>query len=477
MNDLRRLSIAILLGLMALARTAYADDPLAITRRLPEHQATNVCADMQLKLTFNRPPTLGRAGKIRIYNAADDQLVDELDVGIASDQQSYNIGGNVLHAWPVIVDDKTATIYPHNNKLAYGKTYYVQIDAGVFGDGTGPFAGYSGKADWTFSTKAAAPRADSQRVVVAADGSGDFATVQGAVDWVPQDNATPRTIFLRKGIYREIVSFTAKNNITFLGEDRDATVVCYSNNNTFQPNLANPQAPFSGSSYRRGVFMGFNSSGVALANFTVRNTTPKGGSQAEAVIFKEWRGQAGPNNSQTILTHMSLYSYQDTLQITGKGYIADTYIEGDTDFMWGDGPCYFGNCHLRTLTNGTSMTQTRNPATHRGFVFVDCTFDGAPGVTTASLGNGSGASEIALINCRLGTMLRPEGWNSRGAANLEFNTTTLDGKPYDMSRWPAWVKHLDKEKDAETIANYRNPTWVLDGWTPAPPTLDSAAPR
>jgi pectin methylesterase-like acyl-CoA thioesterase len=170
---------------------------------------------------------------------------------------------------------------------------------------------------------------------------------------------------------------------------------------------------------------------------------------------------------------MSLYSYQDTLQITGKAYIEDTYIEGDTDFMWGDGPCYFTRCTLKTLTNGTSFTQTRNPADRRGFVFVDCKFDGAPGVATANLGNGSGASEIALIDCALGDMLRPEGWNSRGASNLEFNTTQMsDGKPYDMTRWPAWVKHLEKEKDAETIANYRNPTWVLGGWSPRiPPDL------
>ena len=169
-----------------------------------------------------------------------------------------------------------------------------------------------------------------------------------------------------------------------------------------------------------------------------------------------------------MLAHMNLKSYQDTLQITGKAYLEDVYIEGDTDYMWGDGPVYFLRCTLKTLNNRTSFTQTRNPASHHGFVFVECIFDGAAGVTTATLGNGGGTSEVALIDCRLGKMLAPQGWNSRGANNLEFHTTNLaDGTPYDMSGWPEWVKHLSAEKDAEPIARYRDPAWVLDGWKPA----------
>jgi pectinesterase len=70
-------------------------------------------------------------------------------------------------------------------------------------------------------------------------------------------------------------------------------------------------------------------------------------------------------------------------------------------------------------------------------------------------------------------MLTPLGWASRGANNSEFNTTNLaDGTPYDMSNWPDWIKHLTMDKDADAIANYRNPSWVLEGWTPATqPTL------
>ena len=438
--------------------------------RQPAQGAAQVCIDTHLTLTFDAPPALGTAGALRIYDAADDQLVDSLDLSLPTNQQTYVIGGSSLHAYPAIVSDKLLTIYPHNNKLTYARKYYVQIDPGVITIDGAPFAGIAGKTDWTFSTRRSAPSADAERLTVAADGTGDFATVQGAVDFIPEHNARPRTILIRKGLYTEIVCFNAKDHVTFLGEDREQTVVAYPNNNNFQPNMAAPQNLYGGASYRRGVFMGLNSTDVALENFTIHNTTKKGGSQAEAVIFKEVRGQGEQNRSQTILAHLNLKSYQDTLQITGKAYVEDVYIEGDTDFMWGDGPVYFLRCTLKTLNNRTSFTQTRNPATHHGFVFVDCTFDGAAGVTAATLGNGSGASEIALINCKLGKMLTPEGWNSRGANNLEFHTTNLaDGKPYDMSAWPEWVKHLSAAKDADQIAHYRDPAWVLDGWKPTPP--------
>jgi pectin methylesterase-like acyl-CoA thioesterase len=484
-KDMKNLRFFGVFGLISLLLAARAPAQPAATGRMPDQNAQSVCVDTHLALAFDAAPAVGTSGQIRIYDSADNRLVDTVEVGLPTNQQSYEIGGTPLHAYPVIIQDRTAVIYPHHHSLAYHKTYYVQIDPGALTIGGVPFPGIAGTDGWVFSTKAAPPAAGSDRVVVSADGTGDFATVQGAIDFVPENNAKRLTIFLRKGVYTEIVSFGAKDNITFLGEDRRQTIVTYANNNNFQPNTAAPAGQqFGGTSYRRGVFMGFNSAGVVLANFTVRNSTPNGGSQAEGVLFKEVRNQAGPNRSQTILTHMNLYSHVDTLQITGQGYIADTYIEGDGDYMWGDGPYFFIRSHFHGLKNGSSFTQPRNPATQHGFVYVDSTFDAAEGVDRAFLGNGGGSSEVALIDCVLGNAFPPTGWAGRGAAhNAEYHLTKLsDGQPFDTRQWPASVRHFDKEKDAETIANYRNPTWVLGGWTPAlapliltPPSATTAA--
>ncbi len=274
------------MGMAALLLMGTAAFAMPVLSRQPAPGAAGVCVDTHLTLAFDRPPAVGTAGTVRIYDAADDMLVDTLDVGVPANQQIYEIGGSSLHAYPVIVSGNTATIYPHHHKLAYGRKYYVQIDQGVLSLDGAPFTGIGGKTEWFFSTRRSPPAADAERLTVATDGTGDFATVQGAVDFVPENNRTPRTIFIKKGLYTEIVCFTGKNHVTFLGEDREQTVVAYANNNTFQPNLATPETPFAGSSYRRGVFMGLNSSDVALVNFTIHNATNKGGSQAEAIVFK-----------------------------------------------------------------------------------------------------------------------------------------------------------------------------------------------
>lgn len=57
------------------------------------------------------------------------------------------IGGftDAFHFYPVIIRDSTATVYPHNNLLEYGRTYYVEIDPGVLVLKDGGFNGISGK--------------------------------------------------------------------------------------------------------------------------------------------------------------------------------------------------------------------------------------------------------------------------------------------------------------------------------------------
>ena len=229
---------------------------------MPDSNAKAVPPDTHLNLTFNAPPGYGTAGEVRIYDAADNHLVDTID---AAGPQKYTIGGTAYNAFPVLISGNTATIYPHNGSLAYNKTYYVQMDPGVLKSGAGDFAGFSGNTAWIFTTKAAPSAADSAKLVVAADGTGDFATVQGALDFIPRNNAKPVTIFIRKGTYAEILCFSNKSNITFLGEDRYDTVLGYPNN----PRLN------QGSASNRGVMQVNTAMGIALVNLTHARHDPQ----------------------------------------------------------------------------------------------------------------------------------------------------------------------------------------------------------
>src|SRR5262249_48625778 len=143
----------------------------------PADRATGVNPDVQLKLTFKEAPKVGASGKVRIFDASDDRLVDTLDLSIpsgptkpvdaavrakdylafpypyartsrptnrdtkpgtpsagaiptSSEYQLTIIGGftDGFHFYPITVEGNTATIHPHHDLLEYGKTYYVQVD-------------------------------------------------------------------------------------------------------------------------------------------------------------------------------------------------------------------------------------------------------------------------------------------------------------------------------------------------------------
>ncbi len=488
--------------------------------RFPENNARNVNPDTHLRLTFQSAPALGGSGQIRIYDAKDNHLVDLLDLSIppgptaptpspdaaytpvayqyvsghftnantrpgtpsgqaAPEPGNYQrtiIGGftDAFHFYPVIIHDQTATIYPHNNLLLYGKTYYVEIDPGVFVLNKVNFPGILGKTGWRFSTKRLPPSIDSQWIVVSGDGSADFNTVQGAIDFIPDNDKNSVTVFIRKGKYEEIVYFRNKANITILGEDRDNVNVFYANNEILNPhpvNIKTNEVPGTFPS-RRAAFAVDHCKGIHLVNLTIM-TTAYG--QAEGLLL---------NGQEIIVSHVSIVGSGDALQSNGPAYFANTSIVGDGDTILGRGPAFFHQCDLSSI--GPFMW-IRNTADNHGNVFVNCKFhtrgSGQTVIARAPINGGKNYpySEAVLINCQLAG-IDPVGWGPIGdASNLhywEYNSTNLsDGRPADVSRRHPASRQLSKEEDGGIIAKYQDPSYVLGGWTPKMAPLILSQPQ
>jgi polygalacturonase/pectin methylesterase-like acyl-CoA thioesterase len=479
------------------ASVAVISPSLSPAAQVPALNATSIIPDTRLTLTFNQPVAVGLSGTIRIYDTANPTTpVDTIDLTAANalmktlragstistqllPVQNKTVGGLTnFNYYPITVSGSTVTIYPRNNVLGYGKTYFVTIDAGVFVDSSGlSFAGISSPTGWRFSTKTAGPLSTATTLVVAADGSGDFNTVQAALDWVPAANTTPRTIYIRKGTYFEQVYFNAKHSLTILGEDRAQSVIIYPNNNTFN-NVSG--------SYHRMVFQADRANNLVVANLTVKNSTPKGGSQAEALILN------GTTTAQAIVTNVDLFSYQDTLQINGQGYVASSHISGDVDFMWGSGPCFFTGCEITALTSNAYYTQIRNGSAGHGYVYYRCTLNGATGVSGMNLARidpavsgGFPYSEVVWLDCVMGTAtgstystpVGAAGWllnntpdqTAASAPNVhfwEYNSHYSDGTPLNVASRIGASRQLTLANDATTISNYSTPSYVLNGWTP-----------
>jgi pectin methylesterase-like acyl-CoA thioesterase len=358
-----------------------------------------------------------------------------------------------------------ATIYPHNNVLEYRHEYIVQVDSGVFTLASGVFAGFTTYDAWRFSTKPAPPPANTARIVVSADSSGDFNTVQGAVDFVPNNPPQRVTIFIRNGTYEEIVFFRNKANLTIRGEDRDKVQVGYGNNSAFNPPMPGPS--------RRCAFSVYNSTDIELANFSVNNYFF---GQAEGLLI---------SGSRNIVSHMNIKGSGDALNQRGPVYLTDSLIVGDGDTILGVGPAFFLRCEIRSV--GPFMW-IRNTEANHGNVFVDCTFTAIdrplplgpssrpiqPSHVLARLPNNHGLNypyaEAVLIDCRLNGV-SPAGWgpiddDTSRIHFWEFHSTDADGHPVDVTERHPVSKQLTEPRDAEIIANYSDPAFVLSGWTP-----------
>lgn len=486
--------------------------------QVPSNGENGVNPDTHLVLHFKSKPELGGAGKIRVYEALSGNVVDSLNLSIPAGptepnrervpyiQSPYQYGPSTLtnantkpgtpsggadpnsdeyqltiiggftdafHFYPIIVDDTMATIYLHHNLLEYGKEYYVEIDSGVLNVPDASFSGISGKSVWSFSTKPDPALTKENRITVSADGSGDFNTIQGAIDFIPDGPHERITIFMKNGVYEEIVYFRNKTNVTFLGESREGVIVQYANNEVFNPhptNIANNELK-GAFPYRRAVFAVDNSSGIQLVNMTIKSLNDKP-AQAEGLLI------IGEEN---LVKNVTIHGSGDALQVNGSTYFEDIQLKGFGDNVLGRGPSFFRNSEFISFY-GPHMW-IRNTEENHGNVFINCTFrmEGDRETTIARTNDnrkeGYPYAEAVLINCKLHG-IKPEGWgiDGKGISNIhywEYNSVNLDdGQSIDASQRHPISRQLSLSEDSAIIENYMNPAYVLGGWSPK---LDSIA--
>jgi pectin methylesterase-like acyl-CoA thioesterase len=443
--------------------------------------SASACVDTPLTITFGAVPTLGTTGSITVHNA-DGSVADRIDL---ADPASFTetVGGATDEAgnphsfsyYPVIITGDTATIYLHH-ELAYGRAYYVTVDPTVFT--AAGFTGVSGPRAWRFTTTRRHPGPNARVITVDSRGRGEFCTVQGAVNAIPDNNAIPRIIKVADGTYTELDWVApGKPLITVQGQSRSGTVIQYANNNAL--NSANTTDVCARQAIP--VHDDFNcwrsnfsveANDFTLRNLTLLNTTPFGGSQAEA-----FRGNA----DRITLNRVSLLSYQDTIRLQGLGYVTDSYIQGDVDFTWGVGTVFWTHDELKSMHAGY-VTQIRNRQGQNGYVFYHDTLTHAAGVADGSVYLARidptvyPYSQAVYIDTTMDSHISPAGWllNNAdcGAAThvqfWEYGSVTPQGQPVDTSQRLACSRQLT----AAQAAQWSDPAFVLGGWVP--PTVNAA---
>ena len=425
--------------------------PMKATSVAPWPGRESLCTDTTLSIDFDRKPAIGKTGRIRILDALG-AVIDTIDM--AANPQSKNIGGTSFNYFPIRIDGNRAEIELHKQLPLNGK-YSVTIEPGVIVDAAAgaPWTGFADTTEWTFRTKTAGPSSDTTILTVSPDAFSDFCTIQAAIDFVPTNNTRPVTIDVQPGVYNEINYIaSSKPFITVRGADRDTTIVQYPNNATL--NAGNSRAMF-----------GVDAPDFTLENITLWNTTAKGGSQAEA-----FRG----NNQRIFLNHVNLKSFQDTLLLQGRAMVNDSYIEGDVDFLWGNGTVFIQDSELRAVTSGGYYTQIRNVQNQNGYVIVRSKLTAPEGVTGVYLSRIDPTvfpySQVAFIDCIMGPHIIPAGWllnNATTAPNVQFweygsKDLAGSGSPLNTSQRALFSRQLT----AAEAAKWSDAAFVLDGWNP-----------
>lgn len=478
----------------------------------PQNNEQNINPDTQLKLIFPTPPTLGMSGIIYIYEASSNTLIDSIDMSIPpgpknsrtpapydkmvykndpwdpangytranpppvlppleSQYQRKYIGGtkesDVYHFYPVLIDENTAIITLHQ-QLEYDKTYYVRVDKGIFS--------YMGKDslmithdhEWKFSTKKSSPALEVNQFVVAADGSGDFNTIQGALEFIPDNHSSKMRLLIKNGTYYEIIYVRNKKNVIILGENRDSVIIAYPNNGFLnaRPTTGSREEMISKFRNRRSIFALDNCNDILLINLTIFSIGDAP-AQNEGLLIK---------GDRNIVFNVTIVGSGDALQANGNIYIENSSIKGFGDNVLGHGAVFFKNCDFIS-TYGPHLW-VRNSKENHGNVLLNCTLRTVGNIETV-IARAPGSqnysfpyAEAVLINCKLHG-IRPEGWGQVGPdkSNLrywEYNSRSLtDESPIDVSQRVSYSKQLTLKNDSLTIANYSNPSYILDGWIPS----------
>ena len=296
------------------------------------------------------------------------------------------------------------------------------------------------------------PQVYPSSFTVAKDGSGNYKTIQEAINAVRDLSQQQVKILIKNGTYYEkLVIPTWKTNISLIGESRDSTII--SNDDYSGKLYKNGNDP-----YGKDKFSTFTSYTLLVEgndfiaqNLTIRNTAGRVG-QAVALHV---------SGDRCKVENCVLSGNQDTLYTatsSSRQYYKDCYIEGTTDFIFGEATVVFQNCVIKSLVNSYITAASTRPGQKFGYVFLSCKLIADTAAKKVFLGRPwRPYAKTVFINTEMGAHILKEGWdNWKNPANektvlyAEYNST---GPGADISSRVKWSRQLTRKEAQEYTLN------------------------
>ncbi len=292
-------------------------------------------------------------------------------------------------------------------------------------------------------------------IVVAKDGSGDYTSIQAAIEASKSFPYDRITIFIKKGIYHEKVFVPACNTkISLIGEDKDSTIISY--DDYFKEINKGPNSTF----YTATLWVQGND--FSAENLTIENTAGPVG-QALAISVEADRCS---------FKNCKFLGNQDTVYLAGehfRDYFISCYIEGTTDFIFGEATALFEKCTINCKADSYITAASTPQNVKYGFVFKNCTLQAMPGVERVYLGRPwRKYARVVLMNCMMGNFINKEGWSNWKGTDSDKTAFYAEykskGKGADIKDRVAWSHQLTEAQAKEyTIKNIFS---GLEDWDP-----------
>ncbi len=316
---------------------------------------------------------------------------------------------------------------------------------------------------------------NAQRIIVDANGKGDFKTIQAAINSLSDKSGTVRTIFIKKGIYKEKV-FIEKNNIILEGEDKEQTVLSQT--------IARDEWRCSNNDDWGVATLNLKGSDITLKNMTITNSygfdndkeitiaCASDTAKHEKKVRKDGHQMALRSFSTTRLKVINcvLKAFGgDTVSPwnveAGMFYFKDCTMEGGVDFYCPRGWAYAENCKFIAHTGPASIWHDGSKYEDSKTVLKNCSFEGYSGF---KLGRYHKDAQFYLIDCSFAKEMADEAiyrvpttntiqWGER----IYYFNCHRNGGDY---KW--FANNLEKAA-GNPDANNINANWVFkDKWNP-----------
>lgn len=432
----------------------------------PDAPSSAVCVDAPLAVEVGSGASLGTSGLIQVFKK-DGTLVDKIDMAdiakvtiledgtmVPKEKINYVVDKDtkevtyasvyntfmdaipcsgyyrIVHYTPLRIKGNQLQIKLHGGVLAFSQSYYLTMDPEVIDGHAGIAAG-----EYEFTTKSA-PSSDKE-LTVDADGRGDFCTIQGALSYV---NKSGGKINVSNGTYPELLYLRGKENVQIVGSSLENVIVAYPNYESYEGGVGSNQSsvpvvgkPIS-STGGRAVFLIENCDNLSLEGITIHNTIGQQG-QAECIY-----ANSGNYSHRLSIKACALLSLQDTFNTKAKTWITNSIIAGNVDFIWGSSvACFIENSEIRCEygPNGGYIVQARcTKASDPGFVFYNCNITTGTGAKEGSIylarssGSASYFDNVTFVNCKMSSVIAPQGWFTNPKPNPEAPTATSGWKEY-----------------------------------------------